>query len=693
MWWRARMAASALVGALFGCAPAVTPTTEVSTTSLPPANRDVVSADDLPLEVVPPPEGLFASAYIPPLSDVERKVRLLAGSRAADAFQPGSHWLSHVIALVDRSSGSDCASSVSWCKKRGKPEINTACALPIADYARAKRELARTYRGFRRERGIHRYFIPKQVGEPGSMANPEDRAPPEPVPEDERDGIPWNHVACDLVHASGPAPARLACAEHNQSLERLRGWLAQGAPLQSAPRDRARLEIGVTELHRQYASFIRNESREGLKELQRILVTELHFRGPDALRIPASVLEQAFQFWSEATRFEAEVELNDRGAHLTAELELSAAKSWPGQVIQHQIRHAGPAPEMFWRLPLNSIAAGFWHGLDEEFTRPLSDGLAVLVRAFWWATRFDRSTRRATEAFLAKQPRSDVPWVWATGLDDSIKGVEGGDSSYVRTLETFVSGYGWSIWGLEVPQADIVAWVDSARQLTEELARESHSNRAWFSVWRVAPKLRRKRGLRGFPRGTVVFDLVFPTNQEMYQSLAQVVGNVSYLTPPTTTSKRRILRVAILPQGASRTWVGLAFNHGLLRRQLRAVVSADAASQLQAAREKLNALSSEKHVMAGFTSAHDLTRPSLSLSTYRYPREMESWHALVSAAPRHASTPIVYALDGRTSETPKLRFDATLTRPALVEALVLLPSLMPGSDAPVLLGPGGYAAP
>jgi hypothetical protein len=692
MRWREHAANGALLGALVGCAPAATPTTEVTTPTGPVPQDDVVSTAELPVAEVAAPEGLFATAHIPPLAALERQLLELAGAPAGAAPKLGSNWLSHVLTQLDRNAGTHCASSVTWCKKHDEPELNTACALPIANYARAKRELALQYRNFRVQRGVHRYFVPRNSGEPGSFAHPAEEDVPSVVPQEDRDTIPWNHAACDLTRAAGPAPARLTCAVHNQSLERLRPWLTRGAPARATPPERAHLEIEIAKLRRGTLPFLRAEADDGLKDLQRMMVDRFGIRDPELLQLPQVLSDQFFQLYGEATRVVADAEIMDRSAQLTVELELGRARSWPAQLVHQQLERAAPPPEMFWQLPSSSTAAGFSQGVDERHVRPVFDGVARVVRVALQVSRLAPKTLRAVDDLFTTRPGADAVGVWAGGLDESVRTVERGDSGYVRTLETFASGFGWSIWGTETPHREVVAWLESARRLVDQLHRESATNRGLLASLGGVPKVRRKRAPRGYPRGSVVFDIEFPTNQEIYQALVQRLGNPSYLTPPSTISKRRVLRMVAVPQGASRTWIGLAFNHDLLRRQLDTVLRGKPGSQLAAARDQLNSLSSRRHVLGGFTSVCELARPSFGLSSYAYPREMRTWLKLVTSTPRHGSTPIVYSLTGEATDHPKLRFEATLTKPNLLEAFSMLPALIPESDS-AIVGPVGVVAP
>ncbi len=690
---RQHAAISALLGALLGCAPAATPTTEVTTPTRPPPENEVVSAAELPLETVAAPAGLFASAHIPPLAELERQALQLAGARAGAPPKLGSHWLSHILVEMDRNAGTDCASSITWCTKHGKPEVDTACSLPLADYGRAKRQLALLYRSFRVERGVYRYFVPRYPGEPGSFAHPEEEELPSFVPEEDRDTIPWGHAACDLSRGIGPAPARLSCAFHNQSLERLRPWLTRGAPARAAPRDHAHLEVQFSELRRQTLPFLRDEARDALKDTQRLLVDQFGIRDPELLQVPELLVGQFFQVFQEATRLEAQAQLTDTGGRLTAELELAGAKSWPAQLVRQQLQQAAPPPELFWQLPLDSTSAGFAQGLDERHVRPVFDGLSKLLRVALQFASLDPRTLRAVDDLFSARPRADAAWVWARGIDESVQKVEPGDSSYVRELEAFASGFGWSAVGTETPHAEVLAWLDSAQRLVEQLHREAASNRGLLSAWNGAPRVKRRRAPRGFPRGSLAFDFEFPTNQEMHQNLVRMLGNASYLTPPSTTSKRQVLRLVAVPQGPSRTWIGLAFNHDLLQRKLRSVLGGKPNTQLAAVREQLTQLAEGGHALGGFTSVCDLARPSLGFSTYDYSGKMQAWRELVAATPRRGSTPIVYTLGGDATDHPKLRFETTLTRQSVVEALSMLPAFISGSEPPTLAGPVGIAAP
>ena len=693
MRWREHSAVGALLSALVGCAPAATPTTEVTTPTRPPAEDDAVSAAALPLDEVPAPEGLFATAHVPPLAELERRVLELAGATAGTAPELGSHWLSHVLAQVDRNAGTHCASSATWCKKHGEPEINTACVLPIADYARAKRQLALHYRNFRVQRGVHRYFVPRSPGEPGSFAHPEEEDLPRVVPEEERDSIPWNHAACDLTHSVGPAPASLTCAFHNQSLERLRPWLTGGAPARAAPPQRAHLEIQFAELRRQTLPFLQDEARDGLKEIRRALVDQLRVRDPDLLELPELLFDQFVQLYGEASRFVADAELTESGARLTAELELAGARSWPAQLVQQQLQRAGPPPEMFWKLPLASTSAGFSQGLDERQVQPVFDGVARLVRVALQLSRLDPKTLRAVDDLFTARPGADAVWVRASGIDVSVHDVARGDSGYVRALETFASGFGWSVWGTETPHSQVVAWLDSARRVVEQLHLESATNRGLLASLGGLPKVRRKRAPRGFPRGSVVFDIEFPTNQEMYQNLVRRLGNPSYLTPPITTSKRRVLRMIVVPQGALQTWIGIAFNHDLLRRQVETVVHGKPADQLAALHGDLAALSSQRHVLAGFTSAGEIAHPSFGFASHTDTTQMRTWLKMTTSSPRHGSTPIVYTLAGEAGTHPRVRFETTLARQNVVEVFSLLPALIQPTEPLTLEGPIGVIAP
>lgn len=425
-----------------------------------------------------------------------------------------------------------------------------------------------------------------------------------------------NEASCALGPSLGATPARVVCSDDDESLAELLPYALRGLPGEQLSEAEVHVEVRAAPLQKAYKAQIRS-----LKLLGSMVARQIELDSPRFDRAAA----------------DAVLSLADEGILLAQDLERASFQLFEREAGDYDLRFTGkfrsstswtagsfgllgqrqtPAPDLFWKLPADSSAASFAHGLPTERARPLHDALIDLLGGLLEHGGLADKTRIRIEKTLREMLAYDGLVVSATGPQ--------------RVKEGELAP-AWQLLGIE---ADAARY----RKLFEEIAQVLSSadlRKAAGEHAKWLPELKARGALPGRP-GSVLYEW-------------KVSGDFDELFGNWTPEGKRGLGgaaqklqhgfVALVPDGA-RTWLSWASE----REQVSAPIDAlfQSSSPRLDAVAGLSAMREASTVGSGFIKLEALAGPFFGDldSGKRY----KSWEELARSLPYAGKVPTTFHL-------------------------------------------------
>jgi hypothetical protein len=513
-------------------------------------------------------------------------------------------------------------------------------------------------------------------------------------------------VGCDLA-ASPDGGARLVCSDSVRAVEALRDWLARGLPSSpawgaravSAEASGSTLTVRAGPFKDRYLSVLRARAAKVADEAHHSLTAQ-GVGDPDLLGAPQGVLDEGVRFLEDLDRLDVRASLDPDGRRLKAgaSLRFAGRSAWLTQVLTDANDRASGPPETFFRLPREASWAGWGRGADPRLFDGVRRVLHKAVVEVLGRAPISPADKASVEAFVDGVPVSSGASVWSSG-SVPLKKKTGDVLADAKALIT--STVGWSVWGVEAPAAEYVAWTKQGVDVYGRAVRVARSFAGKDpAVLDQLPRVTSTSSPPGWPRGTVAFDAAFHVDSDLAAELLSrkpapgagvaprgPVGILRSLQKGKATPAGKVamnLRLAIVPDG-NRTWIGFSADLDILKKRMSAVIPGAPAEGTLAARARegegspgkpdpsheLAALRKAGQTAGGFVNLGDLLDQVLEAVERESPANGVDARALLAALPNRGRTPILFSGTGASGPAPSIGVELSL-EPGTVADLAAL---------------------
>lgn len=634
------------------CGPAPQPQQPTAVVTAPAVSAAPPSAPTPELGAVPDPDGLvliarvrnpsatFASAtQIAGLAGMTLPMllRMAGGGERAD--------------LLGLDQSFDLAMTLDPASTSEDPKFLAAVSMPLRELERTRTRLAPDASPI--APGVYRGLL-------------------DPL-DDGKGKKPGKDSVCDLAASAGEAPARLVCSESERELDVLRAWMTRTLPrTPPAPSD-----LHVELRARPFQDRFANEIVRGVDELTQsaatFLQTEAKIQDPELLEAPGIVLREAASFFNDvdAVKIDASVHGASSEASMRTTLAFRSTHGWYTRLLTHRNDRTGPPPSLFWRLPKDSDTALYGRGQDGSYYEGIYRVLRLATTRLLGLGNVSARSRAAVEDFLAVMPDPDVLTASASGSLPSAPA-----SGEITTPEKAVKAFqsmagswlGWSVSGFEAPSAAYASSVRKGALALDLLLRELKmklpaKDRTWV------PTVRTLANPVGLPRGSVAVDLAWSFDSKVAWAITGPKGKEH---PKGRTARGTLtLRVAVVPDGDRRTWIGFSADPATLNKHLAMSVASAPEGGTIAALPGLELLRREPAAYAGFLSYGAALERSLGMSGKLGTPDSEWLASALAALPNRLRTPMLLVGSGTTGPAPSSSLEVRLQKGS-VEDLVAL---------------------
>src|SRR6185503_17669374 len=156
-------------------------------------------------------------------------------------------------------------------------------------------------------------------------------------------------------------------------------------------------------------------------------------------------------------------------------LKFAGKRSWTVNTLLQQVSHAGPAPDIFWRLPKDSLTASYGVGADPKRWEPIVKSLADLLDAFLETESMPRGARTEIADLVRKLPMSSAASCYASGTL-ATSGASAGDAR-----DTIRQTLGWHLIGVEEKQDRWLAYFKQLARAYESKQIRGHFERKYHA--------------------------------------------------------------------------------------------------------------------------------------------------------------------------------------------------------------------
>jgi hypothetical protein len=359
------------------------------------------------------------------------------------------------------------------------------------------------------------------------------------------------NLHCEIRPASGASPYRLVCATHTAPLRALGPYLARTVPRNEAPDD-LRIDVAAPSL----------ALNLGTSDAPTPMEADLRKLASDTL--------------ADIGALSLDATLGTDEIGLRAKTVFRSSRSSLTRIATTHARDAKPLPDLFWRLPADSLGAFYARGAEVADLAPLKSWLLETIDASARAEGGSNELVESSKKVLSSLFLTGGPVSVAYGLDvpNAIAAIS---NATVKNPVPRTAFHGWLLVGLEEPSSRWVEGLKASsaldRSLWEKSALERHkTERETFKV-REEP----------------------PTDPKLPPHTAHFVARQSRFVrgksaPATTLS----LHVYVVPDG-NRTWLAMGENDSQVLAKVNGVLAATPEAVL-ASRTDLQAL----HVPTGF---------------------------------------------------------------------------------------------
>lgn len=258
----------------------------------------------------------------------------------------------------------------------------------------------------------------------------------------------WSDEPCLVGRSLGPSPARIVCADREESLEALQAYALRGFPTESIGDSDIAIRVLAEPLRRQYGQQLR-----GLRSLTGVAARQLHRDHPrfdnavsdavlglveELVALGDDLHGLDFDLWDRKGAFESQLAL-----HLTGQ------SSWLVPTVLAWKERQAPAPELFRALPGSSTSAGYFRQLPKQRTEKLARVLGEVVAGGLEVKGVSRASSDKVASAVRAVLSSDRTAVYAQGP------LERPSESGEKALRP-----AFTLWGVDQAEGEVLSILD-----------------------------------------------------------------------------------------------------------------------------------------------------------------------------------------------------------------------------------------
>jgi len=481
---------------------------------------------------------------------------------------------------------------------------------------------------------------------------------------------------CVVAASAGTAPARLICAERYRHLEVLAPYVARTLPSTVQLPVDGRLELRMKGLAKRYGPMLHSRAR-GLP----VLAEEFKLDIPafdDALMDAATALaEEAGDliYDLDTIRIDADID-PQRGAKLTGKFQFAGKRSWIVSAAMDGTSLAGPAPDIFWRLPKPSDTVNWTRTSDPARYAKILSTLRKLLDGGLQKIRFGTAADRAAVAKLLRLPFGK--FTATAGAGGHFDGAPSSTASEGLLGELFGDTLGWQLFGLEEGPTALRAYLQELVRTYNRPTLQQRLRKELGTDAQLLPRVRIVPAPRALGAGGLDVELTVKNIEDPFDT-PPLPGKTSQRGTPRTTSFT--FHVLLMADGASRTWLGFAADRDRLARIMATTKGPSPGPDSLAQRPGLSQFKRGRYVSGGMITLEafiEAMKPGMSTAMQLGPgaAEMQQLMAALRGLPHQGKSPMLVLATAVDGPRPSVAFEMTVPRGTLEDTGHLLRSVL-----------------
>jgi hypothetical protein len=481
---------------------------------------------------------------------------------------------------------------------------------------------------------------------------------------------------CVIALAAGKAPARLVCAEDARQLGKLAPYLARTVPSEPLAAADLHMELALRGLLDKYGRGWANQAR-GLPVFAEELKMGNATFDRALLDAAQALADEAGALIADADGAVLDLSVDpQKGGRVLGELRLVGKRSWLARALLDGAHLAGPAPELFWRVPASATTVSYARAGDPALYEGILATGRILVEGMLDKAQFATPADRKA---IAKLLRSPFAAKHTAGVSVSghfaAPGAASGPKPGHPLLEMFGDTVGWHMFGVEEPPATIVAYAKELVATYNRPTLQAALKKELGSEANLLPTVKTVAAPRALGAGALDVEIAMTVPDGAIPPSA-VPGGAPPKAKPVT------LRVHLLVMGdGGRTWFGVAANRDGLAELMAQAKGAQPGPKSLASRNDLGRFKSEKHGSGFFVSLRgmfDSMKPSMeaAFTNKGGANDLAQLLQLFERMPHKGATPIVGFADAVDGARPSVKLVVELPREILVDAGFLVQEII-----------------
>jgi hypothetical protein len=460
--------------------------------------------------------------------------------------------------------------------------------------------------------------------------------------------------ACAIAVSSGPTPARLVCGPRERDIAALGPYLTRTITTQAPPAADMVAELRVKPLEERFGKDL----RQFLPMAPGLAKRELGIGEPRFDRAieegAKGVADELGFIVKDLDLVGLKIGLTKQGVAMTGTMTMSGKSSWLAGTLADTGSRAGPAPELYWRLPKDSDYAFFTQGADPARYTAMMKVLQDLVEGGLAAVPLGNAADQKALAALLRTPlKKGTITVQAAGSNPPAAGAKPGAPTQFESLLSGVMG--WNLIGMSEGPDEVSRWVKDVVAAYNRPSIQAFLRKEMGSDASMMPVVRQRPAPPGLGAGSFAVEMTVPNL------------DAPSMDPGGAKPRKMSVTVHLLVMAdGDSTWIAIGGDKNELVKRLQAVRSSAGGAEQLAGRPGLEALKSGKRVSGGFFTVGMITNSIASTASSLMssplggsaPPEVQGLVEALNNLPNKGQTPIL--LTNTVKVDDGVRSDVTL---------------------------------
>jgi len=472
-------------------------------------------------------------------------------------------------------------------------------------------------------------------------------------------------MSCVLAASAGATPARLVCGQREKDVTALAPYLTRTLPTTAPLQSDLHAEMRFVPIDERLGGMLRQQLR-GLPVLAQSQATIGDPAFDQAIVDAATAIStEVGAIASDLDRLTIDASVTPSTcANTTLALQMRGKSSWLTGTMIDGADRAGPPPAIFWRLPKESLSAGFGRGADPARYTDILRVLRTLVEGGLTKLQIGSpADRKALADLLQTTLSKGTNVVQASGRIDAPPPKLGPKATEQDKANAMLNSFlGWHLMGFdESAEAmskrlkDFVS-VYNRKGLMDPLKKELGDDARLLPVIKLVPAPAKL----GKGALDVEVKVEFPAKEKGFEGEAKPKKGAK--------KKEEMIRFGfhflLMPDGKD-TWLSFGTNRDELVKRLLSVKSGTPDSETIAARTDLGPLKDGKNVSGGFLTPNLFIKAAVAgmQSSPRPPAELPDILTVLGSLPHKGDSPIFVTTAVNAGDKPRVALSLDVGKP------------------------------